>query len=52
MKAPVSAVTVVVSIGQFELGKQLFHDHRVLQMFMLFEFMPNFNRDESSRHKL
>ena len=50
MKAPVSAVdTVVVSIGQFELGKQLFHDHRVRQMFMLFEFMPNFHRDDEQQ---
>jgi len=50
VKAPVSAVdTVVVSIGQFELGKQLFHDHRVRQMFMLFEFMPNFHRDDEQQ---
>ena len=39
-----SADSIVVSIGQFELGKTLYHDHKVRQMFMLFEFMPKFHR--------
>lgn len=42
---------VVVSIGQLELGSALFHDHRVRQMFMLFEFMPKFHRDDQQQTK-
>ena len=37
------------SIGQFELGKTLYHDHKVRQMFMLFEFMPKFHRDDEQQ---
>ena len=40
---------IVVSIGQFELGKTLYHDHKVRQMFMLFEFMPKFHRDDEQQ---
>ena len=39
----------MVSIGQFELGKTLYHDHKVRQMFMLFEFMPKFHRDDEQQ---
>ena len=41
--------SIVISIGQFELGKALYHDHRIRQMFMLFEFMPKFHRDEEQQ---
>ena len=44
-----SADSIVVSIGQFELGKTLYHDHKVRQMFMLFEFMPKFHRDDEQQ---
>tara|TARA_B110000977_G_scaffold136810_1_gene173758 strand:- start:23770 stop:29397 length:5628 start_codon:yes stop_codon:yes gene_type:complete len=44
-----STESIVVSIGQFELGKTLYHDHKVRQMFMLFEFMPKFHRDDEQQ---
>lgn len=40
---------IVVSIGQLELGSTLYHDHRVRQMFMLFEFLPKFHRDDEQQ---
>jgi Ca2+-binding EF-hand superfamily protein len=44
-----SADKIVVSIGQLELGSTLYHDHRVRQMFMLFELLPKFHRDDEQQ---
>jgi len=40
---------IVVTIGQLDLGSTLFHDHRVRQMFMLFELLPQFHRDDEQQ---
>ena len=41
-----SGDSIVVSIGQLELGSTLYNDHRVRQMFMLFELLPKFVRQD------
>ena len=47
--ASASPEAVTVSIGQLELGSALYHDHRVWEMFAMFEFLPAFHRDEDQQ---
>ena len=49
MTSAASADKVTVSIGQLELGNTLYHDHKIRQMFMLFEFMSRFHRDDDQQ---
>jgi Ca2+-binding EF-hand superfamily protein/DNA repair exonuclease SbcCD ATPase subunit len=49
MTSASAADKVTVSIGQLELGNTLYHDHKIRQMFMLFEFMSRFHRDDDQQ---
>ena len=49
MTSAAAADKVTVSIGQLELGNTLYHDHKIRQMFMLFEFMSRFHRDDDQQ---
>ena len=40
---------IVVSIGRLEMGRSLFNDHQVQQMFVLFEFLPKFHADDAQQ---
>ena len=49
MTSAASADKVMVSIGQLELGNTLYHDHKIRQMFVLFEFLVQFHRDDDQQ---